>query len=465
MFAKNTYIERRKKLKENVKSGLILICGNDLAPMNYADNSYPFVQDATFLYYFGLNRDNLFGLIDVDNDKDYIFGKELTMDEIVWMGPQITLKEQCETVGVENLCDSDTLETVLKEALNSGKTVHYIPQYRHSIMIKMADWFGVSPKDINKGVSKTLSFAVAEQRNIKTPEEIVELEKAVNVTRAMHLAAMEKIKPGMMEYEVAAIVENEARKHNCGLSFPTICTINGQTLHNHDHSHKIKEGDMVLIDAGARLENGYCGDMTTTHPVSGKFTPRQKDFYNLLMAMYDKAEELIRPGITYMEVHLAVCKVLAEGMIERGILKGEADEIVKNGVHALFMPCGLGHMMGLDVHDMENIGEPIVGYNGKEKSPQFGLSSLRLGRVLEEGFVFTVEPGIYFIPELAAKWKAENKFMEYVDYDEFEKYVDFGGMRYEGDYLVTKDGFKRLGDPMPKYADEIEAVRAKAFEK
>ena len=274
---------------------------------------------------------------------------------------------------------------------------------------------------------------------------------------------MEKIKPGMMEYEVAAILENVAKSQNCGLSFPTICSINGQTLHNHYHGNKIKEGDLLLIDAGARLENGYCGDMTTTHPVSGKFTEKQKDIYNLLISMFDKAEELIKPGITYMAVHLAVCKVLAEGMISRGILKGNADEIVEKGVHALFMPHGLGHMMGLDVHDMENIGEPIVGYNGAEKSKQFGLSSLRLGRTLETGFVFTVEPGIYFIPELIEKWKSENKFIEYINYDNLERYIDFGGMRYEGDYLVTETGNRRLGDTMPKYPDEIEKIRAKAF--
>ena len=463
MFTKETYIERRKVLKENVKNGVILICGNDLSPMNCEDNAYPFMQDSTFLYYFGLNRENLFGVIDIDNDKEYIFGNEITIDDIIWMGPKITLQKQCESVGIKNLSSINELENFILSLKNEKRTLHYIPQYRHSIMIKMSEWLKISPKEINNHVSRELCFAVANQRNIKTEEEIIELEKAVNVTRAMHLAAMEKIKPGMMEYEVAAILENVAKSQNCGLSFPTICSINGQTLHNHYHGNKIKEGDLLLIDAGARLENGYCGDMTTTHPVSGKFTEKQKDIYNLLISMFDKAEELIKPGITYMAVHLAVCKVLAEGMISRGILKGNADEIVEKGVHALFMPHGLGHMMGLDVHDMENIGEPIVGYNGAEKSRQFGLSSLRLGRILETGFVFTVEPGIYFIPELIEKWKSENKFIEYINYDELEKYINFGGMRYEGDYLVTETGNRRLGDSMPKYPDEIEKVRAKAF--
>ena len=464
MFDKKIYIERRKKLKEQVKNGIILICGNDLSPMNCEDNTYPFIQDSTFLYYFGLNRENLFGVIDLDNNKEYIFGNELTMNDITWMGVQkSTLKEQCENVGVENLCSLDELEKFISLAKNENKLIHYIPQYRHSIIIKIADWLKISPKEVNNYVSRELCFAVANQRNIKSEEEIIELEKAVNVTRAMHLTAMEKIKPGMMEYEVVAILENVAKIQNCGLSFPTICSINGQTLHNHYHGNKIKEGDILLIDAGARLENGYCGDMTTTHPVSGKFTEKQKDIYNLLISMFDKAEELIKPGITYMKVHLEVCKVLAEGMVSRGILKGNVDEIVARGVHALFMPHGLGHMMGLDVHDMENIGEPIVGYNGEEKSTQFGLSSLRLGRTLEKGFVFTVEPGIYFIPELIKKWKSENKFLEYINYDELEKYIDFGGMRYEGDYLVTETGNRRLGDTMPKYPDEIEKIRTKAF--
>ncbi|WP_300355880.1 aminopeptidase P family protein [Fusobacterium sp.] len=463
MFSKEVYMSRRKKLKEEIKNGIILVCGNELSPMNCEDNTYPFMQDSTFLYYFGLDRENLFGIIDVDNDKDYIFGNELTMDDIIWMGPQVTLKEQCESVGIENVHSLDELNEFMTNLQKEKKTVHYIPQYRHSLMIKMADWFKVSPNDINKNISENLCFAVANQRNIKTPEEIEEIEKAVNITRDMHLAAMKDIKPGMMEYEVDAILENISRSQNSGLSFPTICTINGQTLHNHYHGNKIKEGDLLLIDAGARIESGYCGDMTTTHPVSGKFTERQRDIYNLLISMFDKAEELIKPGITYLDVHLAVCKVLAKGMIERNILKGNPDEIVKNGVHALFMPHGLGHMMGLDVHDMENIGEPIVGYNGNKKSSQFGLSSLRLGRTLETGFVFTVEPGIYFIPELISKWKSENKFSEYINYDELEKYLDFGGMRYEGDYLVTENGNRRLGNKMPKYPDEIEAIREEAF--
>ncbi|WP_300363779.1 M24B family metallopeptidase, partial [Fusobacterium sp.] len=330
-------------------------------------------------------------------------------------------------------------------------------------ILRISEWLDIKPKEVNKFASEKLGYAVAEQRNIKTPEEIVEIEKAVDVTREMHLKAMEIAKPGMKEYEVVAEIEKVAKKYNYGLSFPTICTINGQILHNHNHSNTLKEGDLLLIDAGAKLENGYCGDMTTTIPVSGKFTERQKDLYNLLISMFDRASELIKPEITYKEIHLEVAKVLAKGMVERNILKGDIEEIVEKGVHALFMPHGLGHMMGLDVHDMENIGEVIVGYNGEEKSKQFGLASLRLGRELEEDFVFTVEPGIYFIPELIKQWREENKFIEYINYDELEKYLDFGGMRYEGDFLVTKSGNRRLGKEMVKYPEEIEKIREKAF--
>ncbi|MCI6153199.1 MAG: aminopeptidase P family protein [Fusobacterium perfoetens] len=463
MFARRTYEKRRLALRNNFEDGIILICGNSLSPANYRDNTFPFVQDSTFLYYFGLNKENLIGVIDIDKEQEYIFGNELTMDDIIWSGPQISLGDQCKLVGVENLLPYEDIKRFLYEVKHSGRKIHYINQYLPNNIINIADWLEIKPNEVNDYVSEKLSYAVVEQRNYKTPEEVQEIIKAVNVTREMHLKAMEIAKPGMKEYEVAAALENVAKSKNCTLSFLTICTVNGQTLHNHYHGNTLKEGDLLLIDAGAKTESGYCGDMTTTFPVSGKFTPLQKEFYNLLISMFDKASELIRPGITYKEIHLEVCKVLAKGLVEKNILKGNVDEIVEKGTHALFMPHGLGHMLGLDVHDMENIGEVIVGYNGEAKSTQFGLASLRLGRELEEDFVFTVEPGIYFIPELIKKWKNENKFPEYINYEELEKYMNFGGMRYEGDFLVTKTGNIRLGETMVKSPEEVEEVRAKAF--
>ncbi len=463
MFARITYEKRRLILKNQFEKGIILICGNSLSPTSYKDNAFPFIQDSTFLYYFGLNKENLVGIIDIDKDKEIIFGDELTIDDIIWSGQQLSLEEKCNLVGVENVFAYEEIEKYLKDARNSGRKIYYINQYLPENILKFSKWLDIKPEEVNNYTSDTLSYAIAEQRNLKTPEEVIEIEKAVNVTREMHLKAMEIAKPGMKEYEVVAEIEKVAKQFNCELSFSTICTINGQILHNHNHHNILKDGDLLLIDAGAKLENGYCGDMTTTIPVSKKFTERQKDLYNLLISMFDKASELIKPGITYREVHLEVCKVLAKGFIERKILKGDVEEIVEKGVHALFMPHGLGHMMGLDVHDMENIGEEIVGYNGEKKSEQFGLASLRLGRELEEDFVFTVEPGIYFIPELIKQWKEEEKFIDYINYDELEKYIDFGGMRYEGDFLVTKTGNRRLGKEMVKYPEEIEKIREKAF--
>lgn len=464
MFSRRTYEKRRLALKNQFEKGVILICGNNLSPTSYLDNAFPFVQDSTFLYYFGLNKENLMGIIDIDKEQEIIFGNELTIDDIIWGGPQITLADQCKLVGVDNVFPYEELGNYLRDARNAGRRVHYINQYLPENILKLSEWFGIKPSEVNRYSSDALGYAVAEQRNFKTPEEVQEIEKAVNITREMHLKAMEVAKPGMKEYEVVAEIEKVAKSYNCGTSFHTICTINGQILHNHNHNNILKEGDLLLIDAGAKLENGYCGDMTTTMPVSGKFTPEQKEMYNLLISMFDRASELIKPGITYKEVHLEVCKVLTKGLIEKNILKGDVEEIVSKGVHALFMPHGLGHMMGLDVHDMENIGEVIVGYNGQFKSEQFGLASLRLGRELEEDFIFTVEPGIYFIPELIKQWKIEEKFVEYINYDELEKYIGFGGMRYEGDFLVTKTGSRRLGEEMVKYPEEVEKVREKAFE-
>ncbi len=463
MFSRETYEKRRLMLKNKVEEGVIIFCGNPLLPASYKDNTFPFVQDSSFLYYFGINEPNLVGVLDIDNNTDILFGNELSMDDLIWTGPLPSLESQMKRVGADKILPFKTLNAYLKDVLNQGRKVHYINQYICENILNLSEWLNISPKEVNKYTSEVLSYAVADQRNTKTPEEVCEITKAVNITREMHLKAMEVARPGMKEYEVAAILEEVARSHNASLSFQSICTVNGQVLHSHRYDNTLKEGDLLLIDAGARTNKGYCGDMTTTFPVSKEFTSRQRDMYEILISMFDKAEKLIAPGISYLEVHLEVCRVLAEGLKEKEILKGNVDEIIENGVHALFMPHGLGHMLGLDVHDMENIGEVIVGYNGEAKSTQFGLSSLRLGRVLEEDFVFTVEPGIYFIPELIEKWKREEKFLDYINYDELEKYKDFGGMRYEGDFIVTKNGNERLGDIMVKRPHDIEEVRKKAF--
>lgn len=459
MFDKNIYISRRKKLKELVGDGLILIVGNSESPMSYADNAYNFIQDSTFLYYFGLNSPDLIGVIDIENDKEYIFGKEFTIDDIIWMGQQKTFKERVAEVGIEKFVESEKLEEVLEKAKLKKQIIHFTNQYRIENSLKISKLLDFNLDDINKKFSKKLVAGIIEMRNLKKDYEITELEKATNVTREMHLTAMKNVKPGMKGYELVALLEAAAKKYNATTSFHTICTTNGQILHNHFHGNTFKEGEVVLLDCGARLENGYCGDMTTVFPVSGKFDSRQKDIYSLLIEMFDRAEECTKPGVTNKFVHLEVCKVLAKGMIKRGIMKGNIDEIVNIGAHALFFPHGLGHMIGLDVHDMENFGENNVGYDEfTKRETQFGLKSLRMGKELKAGYVLTIEPGIYFIPELIERWKKEGKFEEYINYEEVKKYLDFGGMRYEGDFLITENGNRRLGDKMPKYFNEIEEI-------
>lgn len=457
MFDKNVYIERREGLKSLLKSGVVILPGNQESPRNYRGNNYHFEQDASFLYYFGMNVPNLIGVIDVDNDKEYIFGTDFTLDDIVWMGEQKLLKSFAEDVGINNFVEMTEFSQFANSLLEEKRELLFLPQYRSETTMQLSKYFKIDPFNFNNFASEKLILSVVEQRNTKSTLEISEIEKAVNITREMHLKAMEVVKPGMKEYEVVAALEEVAARYNASTSFHTIFTRNGQILHNHYHGNTLQEGDLVVLDAGARIENGYCGDMTTSFPVSGKFTDVQKDIYSLLIEMFEKAEELIKPGITYKEVHLEVCKVLTEGMKKRGLMKGDTEEAVKAGAHALFFPHGLGHMLGLDVHDMEALGENYVGYEDFPREMQFGLKSLRLARKLRPGYVFTVEPGIYFIPELVRRWKEANKFTEYLNYEKIEKYLSFGGMRYEGDFLITETGARRLGDKMPKYPHEVEA--------
>jgi len=461
MFTKETYIERRKKLMETMESGIILIPGNGDASMDYLANTYHFIQDSTFRYYFGLDRADMFGVIDIDNNKEYLFGYDYTITDIVWRGPQPTLREEADSIGIKNIGSFEDLKKFIGGKLDSD--IHFHPQYRGKNMIILGELLGKTPKEIESGHSEKLSYAVANQRNYKSAEEIIEIEKAVNITRAMHLKAMQTAKPEMKEYEIVAELQKTAIENHSVVSFPIICTINGQTLHNNYYGNTLKSGRMLLTDCGAKTSSGYCGDMTSTFPVDEKFTPKQAEIYNILIDAYDHAESILKVGITYKDVHLATCKKIAEGLKGLGLIVGDIEEVIKNGAHALFMPHGLGHMMGLDIHDMENYGEVIVGYNGEAKSTQFGLASLRMGRTLENGFVFTVEPGIYFIPQLIKKWKDEGINKEFLNFEKIEEYLDFGGVRHEGDYVIEDGKPRRLGMKMPKTIEEIETERAKAY--
>ena len=460
MFSPETYASRRKKLASRFDGGLLLFPGNRESPMNYADNCYHFRQDSTFLYYFGLNQPDLAAVIDVDAGTTTVFGDELSIDYIVWMGDLPTIAHRAEQVGVKDTQPMSALAEMMGRAVSVGRAVHFLPPYRGSTIVQLGHLLGLSPDELATECSKSLIQAVADQRAYKDEGEIAEIEKAVDVSVSMHEAGMRMARPGMSEMEIAAEVERIAAASGGHIAFPVIATINGQTLHNHDHGNVISEGDLFLLDTGAETAMGYAGDLTSTFPVSRTFSERQKTIWKILLSAYETATTSLAPGVPYRDVHFAACRVIFEGMKGLGVFRGDTDEALAAGAHAMVMPHGLGHMMGLDVHDMENLGEVVVGYAGQPKSTQFGLKSLRLARPLEPGFVLTVEPGIYFIPQLMDLWKANGHCGEFIDFAELDKWRDFGGVRNEEDYLITPDGGRRLGRAKPKTIAEIEALRA-----
>jgi len=459
MFNQKTYIQRREQLKKKIKNGLILFLGNNEAPMNYTDNTYRYRQDSTFLYYFGIDVPTLGALIDLDENKEIIFGNDFTVNDIVWMGPQPTIKQLAIKCGINNTQTLNDLESIIKKAVSQGRKIHFIPQYRYDNMLKMQSLLGIDANRINEYASPELIIAVAGQRSIKSSEEIKEIEKAVNIAYEMHVAAMRFTKPGMVEREIAGFIEGLSLSLGSGLSFPPIFSRHGETLHNHHYGNVLKDGDIAVNDSGAESTLHYASDITRTIPVSGKFTQKQKEIYQIVLDANMTAINSIKPGITYKSIHLKSAKVIAEGLKALGLMKGDINRAVKEGAHALFFPHGLGHLLGLDVHDMENLGEKYTGYNEEIlRSTQFGLRSLRFAKPLVKGLVLTVEPGIYFIPQLIDQWKVENKFEEYINYQKVELYRTFGGIRIEDDILVTTSGCKVLGKPIPKTIEDVELV-------
>lgn len=462
MFKDTVYKERRAKLKSLVKSGLVILPGNTEAAFNYPSNTYKFRQDSSFLYFFGLDHPNLAGVIDIDQNKDIIFGNDVDMDDIIWMGPQPTLTEQAVQVGVSNTLAFNKIETYLKEAIKKGRKVHFLPPYRGETKFQLENWLGIHHEQLENYVSEELIKAVVKLRLIKSEEEIAEIEKAVNITREMHITAMKMAHPGVYEREIAGAIEGIALAHGGQVSFPIILSINGQTLHNHYHGNLLEKGRMMVTDAGAETEMHYAGDITRTVPVGGTFDQRQKDIYQIVLDANTAVTKNIKADITYKSMHLLASKIIAQGLKDLDLMKGDVEEAVKQGAHALFCPHGLGHAMGLDVHDMEGLGEDYVGYDNEVKrSSQFGLAFLRMARRLQSGFVITNEPGIYFIPALIEQWQKENKFTQFINYDKVNSYKDFGGIRIEDDILVTSDGCKVLGKPIPKTIDEIEETMKK----
>ncbi|GAB1452513.1 aminopeptidase P family protein [Draconibacterium sp.] len=459
MFEKNAYKNRRKALKNKGLKGIGLFLGNIESPMNYADNTYHFRQDSSFLYFFGLDFQGLAGVIDFDSGEEYLFGDDFDIADIIWMGPQVPLKENATKVGVEKSSAFSKLFEFISNTIKQGRKVHYLPPYRGEGKITLEKLLGIPIQQLQENASVQLIKAVVDIRSIKEPAEISEIEKACATGYEMHVTAMKMAQPGVWEQKIAGTIEGIALAGGGMTSFPIILSQNGETLHNHDHSKILKEGNLMLTDAGAESLLHYASDFTRTVPVGGKFTQKQREIYEIVLAANNHGTALTKPGITYLSVHLAVAEVIASGLKELGLMKGDVKEAVRNGAHALFFPHGLGHMMGLDVHDMEDLGQIYVGYDDEIRPvDQFGTAYLRLGRKLQPGFVITNEPGIYFIPALIDKWKNEKINAGFINFDKVNEYRNFGGIRLEDDILVTETGSEIIGERVPINPDEIEAI-------
>ena len=461
MFDKQTYVNRRAKLRSLVKDGIIILFGNNESPCNYPSNGYyPFRQDSSFLYYFGLNRDGLVGVIDIDNNRETIFGNDIDIEDIVWYGSVDSVHDLAAQVGVENTAPMRALKSACNEALRQKRKIHFLPPYRHDIKIQIFDLLGIHPVQQKEAASMELIKAVVSMRSVKEQQEIEELERAAEIGYLMHTTAMKLTRPGVTEKFVGGQVDGIAHSYGAMVSFPTIYSQHGEIMHGNPSMSVLEAGRLALCDAGAETINNYCSDNTRTMPVSGKFTQRQLEIYSIVEACHDYVLEVAKPGVKYFDVHLAVCRLMTERLKELGLMKGDTDEAVAAGAHAMFLPHGLGHMMGMDVHDMENLDQINVGFD-EETRPnleQFGTNCLRMGRRLQQGFVVTDEPGIYFIPALIDDWKAKGHCKEFINFDLLETYKDFGGIRIEEDILITENGCRFIGEKrIPYHPKDVEA--------
>ena len=462
MFSKEVYVNRRNALKAKMNSGVLLFLGTSEAAVNYPGNTYRYRQDSNFNYFFGLTDPDLAAIIDLESGEEIIFGNDVDIDDIIWMGPQPFIKDKAESVGVSKSFPFAELEKYVLDAKAKGRKVHFLPPYRNHNKILLNKMLGVGFDQMKAQASEEFIKAVVSLRLIKEECEIAELDKACNIGYAMHYTAMKMARLGMVEQELVGVMEGIAISQGLMPSFPIILSQNGETLHNHSHHQVLTDGRLIVIDAGAETNSNYCSDFTRTIPSSGKFTTRQKEIYDIVAAANNHVIEISRPGISYTDVHLSMARIMAQGLKDLNILKGDVDEIVANGAQALMMPHGLGHNMGMDVHDMEDLGENYVGYDDNYKrSTQFGLGSLRMGKMLEKGHVITDEPGIYFIPALIEKWKNEGTNAQFINFDVLEKYYDFGGIRLEDDILITDEGCRLLGSKrLPITTEEVEREMA-----
>ena len=464
MFDTATYKRRRDELKKLVKEGIIILFGNNESPANFPNNGYfPFRQDSSFLYYYGLQRDGLVGVIDIDNNVDTLIGDDIDIEDIVWYGSVDSVKDLAAQVGIEHSAPMKHLKTVCHDAIKQKRKIHFLPPYRHDIKLQIFDLLGIHPNQQKDAASMQLINAVVKMRSVKEDQEIEEIEKACEIGYLMHTTAMKLIKPGVTEKYVAGQVSGIAGSYGAMVSFPTIFSQHGEIMHGNPSMAVLEEGRLALCDCGAETINNYCSDNTRTMPVSGKFTQRQLEIYTIVEACHDHALELSKPGVKYYDVHMGVCRMMTERLKELGLMKGDTDEALAAGAHALFLPHGLGHMMGMDVHDMEALDQKYVGYDEEiQPSTQFGTSALRMARRLEKGFVVTDEPGIYFIPDLIDDWRAKGHCKDFLNFDRIETYKDFGGIRLEDDVLITDNGCRMLGKQIiPYHPKDVEEYMAK----
>ncbi len=464
MFEASIYHARRKALRDKIRSGIIVFLGNNYSPINYPGNTYRFRQDSNFLYYFGLDKASMVGVIDIEGGQDTIYADDATIDDIIWMGPQPSIAELGSLVSVTHTRPLQEIKGELSNALRKGRRIHFLAPYRAEHLLTLSKWLGLQPQAVQRYVSEDLTRAVIEQRSVKQPCEIAELDRIARYGHLMHTTAMRLAQPGLQERYIAGVLEGIAASYGHQTSFSTILSQHGETLHNEDHSGVLQKGKLLLVDAGVESELHYATDNTRTIPVGGEFSQQQLGIYRIVLDALEQGIALSKPDVKYVDVHLEVSKTIARGLIALGIMKGDAEEAVREGAHALFFPHGLGHMMGLDTHDMEGLGEDNVGYDQETgRSDQFGTASLRCGKRLRKGFVITVEPGIYFIPALIQKWKHEMIGTRFINFDALEHYNNFGGIRLEDDILITDNGCRILGDPLriPVKPEEVTAEVAK----
>ncbi|MCQ2064955.1 MAG: aminopeptidase P family protein [Bacteroidaceae bacterium] len=462
LFDSITYSNRRRILKEKVGSGLIVLLGNNGAPCNYPANGYTFRQDSSFLYYFGQERDALAGVIDIDADREWLLGDDIDIEDIIWTGFVPSVADLAAQVGVASSAPFGKLAEMVASALKKGQKVHFLPPYRHDHMILLGDMLGIHPLKTRDAASLQLIKAVVDMRSVKSDAETAEIERAMAIGYRMHCGAMKACRPGVTEKSIGGLMEGIAMTYGAKVSFNSIVSMHGEIFHGDPSLKPLEDGRLLLVDAGAETVNNYCSDNTRTMPVNGRFTTKQREIYSIVEACHDLTIAKAHPGYKWMDMHLDVCRLMTDRLKELGLMKGDTEEAVQAGAHAMFLQHGLGHMMGMDVHDMEGLGQIHVGFDEEVRpSTQFGTNCLRCGRRLQPGFVMTDEPGIYFIPALIDKWKAEKMHTQFINYDKLEEYRDFGGIRIEDDILITETGCRVLGkDIIPYHPDDVEAFMA-----